>query len=59
MLPLFYLLAVSPRDDAAAAMEAVRATAETLQATLEHMKVVEEMRRTLRKIRDENTRDSN
>jgi len=33
-------------------MDAVQATAETLEATLEHMKVVEEMRRTLRDIRD-------
>jgi hypothetical protein len=32
----------------------VHATAETLHATLEHMKVVEEMRRTLRDIRDAN-----
>jgi hypothetical protein len=32
-------------------MEAVHATAETLQATLENMKVVEEMRRTLRDIK--------
>ena len=31
-------------------MEAVNATAETLKATLENMKVVEEMRRTLRDI---------
>ena len=40
-------------------MEAVHATAETLQATLEHMKVVEEMRRTLRDIRDVNKLDAN
>ena len=33
-------------------MNAVHATAETLEATLENMKVVEEMRRTLRDIRD-------
>ena len=32
-------------------MEAVQATADTLQATLENMKIVEEMRRTLRDIR--------
>jgi len=30
--------------------DAVRATAETLQATLEHMNVEEEMRRTIRDI---------
>ena len=35
-------------------MNAVHATAETLEATLESMKVVEEMRRTLRDIRDAN-----
>jgi len=40
-------------------MQAVQATAETLQATLENMKVVEEMRRTLRAIRDLNKPDSN
>ena len=40
-------------------MDAVHATAETLEATLEHMKVVEEMRRTLREIRDANKLDSN
>jgi hypothetical protein len=40
-------------------VDAVRATAETLQAALEHMKVVEEMRRTLRDIRDMNKLDSN
>ena len=40
-------------------MNAVHATAETLRATLEHMKVVEEMRRTLRDIRDVNKLDSN
>jgi cell fate (sporulation/competence/biofilm development) regulator YmcA (YheA/YmcA/DUF963 family) len=37
----------------------VHATADALQATLEHMKVVEEMRRTLRDIRDVNKLDSN
>jgi hypothetical protein len=37
----------------------VHATAETLEATLEHMKVVEEMRRALRDIRDTNKLDSN
>ena len=40
-------------------MEAVHATADTLQATLEHMKVVEDMRRTLRDMRDVNKLDSN
>jgi hypothetical protein len=40
-------------------MDAVHATAETLQATLEHMQVVEEMRRTLREIRGANKLDSN
>jgi hypothetical protein len=34
-----------------AVVDAVRASAETLSATLEHTKVVEEMRRTLREIR--------
>ena len=37
----------------------MRATAETLSASLEQMKVVEEMRRTLRAIRDVNRLDSN
>jgi hypothetical protein len=37
----------------------VHATTQTLQATLEYMKVVEEMRRTLRDIRDESEPDSN
>jgi hypothetical protein len=32
----------------------VRATAEGLKMTLEHMTVIEEMRRTLREIRDTN-----
>ena len=40
-------------------MDAVHATAETLEATLDHMKVVEDMRRTLREIRDLNRLDSN
>ena len=40
-------------------MGAVHQTAETLQATLENMKVVEEMRRTLRDIRNVNKLDSN
>jgi hypothetical protein len=39
-------------------VDAVRATAETLHASLEQMKVVEEMRRTLREIRDVNKLDS-
>jgi len=37
----------------------VHATAETLQATLEQMKLVEEMRRTLRDIRDGHKLDRN
>ena len=37
----------------------MHATADTLQATLENMKVVEEMRRTLRDIRLVNKLDSN
>ena len=41
------------------AMELVRATADTLLATLAHMQVVEEMRRTLREIRDAHKLDSN
>jgi cell fate (sporulation/competence/biofilm development) regulator YmcA (YheA/YmcA/DUF963 family) len=40
-------------------MDAVHATAETLEATLDHMNVVEDMRRTLREIRDLNPLDSN
>ena len=40
-------------------MDAVRATAETLHATFENIKFVEEMRRTLRDIRDLNKLDSN
>jgi cell fate (sporulation/competence/biofilm development) regulator YmcA (YheA/YmcA/DUF963 family) len=35
-------------------MDAVNATAEALEATLKQMHVVEEMRRTLREIRDVN-----
>jgi hypothetical protein len=37
----------------------VRATADTLNATLEQMKVVEEMRRTLREMKDMTKLDSN
>jgi hypothetical protein len=40
-------------------MDAVNATAEALQATLEQMHMVEEMRRTLRDIRDVNKLPSN
>ncbi len=40
-------------------VDAVRATADTLNATLEQMKVVEEMRRTLRETQDLNKLDSN
>ncbi len=42
-----------------AVVDAVRATAETLDATLAHMKVVEEMRRTLREIQDVKALDPN
>ena len=42
-----------------AVVDGVRATADTLNATLEHMKVVEGMRRTLRHIRDVHKLDSN
>ena len=42
-----------------AVIDAVHATGETLTATLEHMQVVEEMRRTLRDVRDVNKLDSN
>ena len=42
-----------------ATIEAVNATADSLQATLEQMHVVEEMRRTLRDIRDVNKLPSN
>jgi hypothetical protein len=41
------------------AMVAVHATAETLETALDQMKVVEDMRRTLREIRDLNKLDSN
>jgi hypothetical protein len=37
----------------------VRATAESLKVTLEQMAAVEEMRRTLREMRDTKTRESN
>ena len=40
-------------------VDAMRATADALNASLEQMKVVEELRRTLREIRDVNTLDSN
>ena len=40
-------------------LDAVRATADALNASLEQMTVVEEMRRTLREIRDVNKLDSN
>jgi len=40
-------------------MDAVHATAESLEATLEGMRVIEEMRRTLRDIRDMNKLDAN
>jgi hypothetical protein len=42
-----------------AVVDGVRTTADTLDATLEHMKVVEEMRRTLRDARDMHKLDSN
>jgi len=42
-----------------AAMEAVRATADTLKATLEHMEVVERLRRTLREATDAGKPDLN
>ena len=42
-----------------AVAEAVRATADTLSATLEQMKVVEEMRRTLRDIAEASKLESN
>ena len=51
------------RDAAHAAREAVvetvRATAEALNASLEQMQLVEDMRRTLREVRDHNKLDSN
>jgi hypothetical protein len=37
----------------------VRATADSLNTSLEQMKLVEDMRRTLREIRDVNKLDSN
>jgi len=40
-------------------VDAVRATADALNASLEQMQVVEDMRRTLREIRDVNKLDSN
>ena len=40
-------------------MEAVRTTAESLQVLLEQMQGLEEMRKTLRDIRDSNKRDVN
>ena len=40
-----------------ALVESVRATAKTLHDSLEHMKIVEEMRRALREIRDVNKLD--
>lgn len=42
-----------------AVVDGVRAIADSLNATLEHMKVVEAMRRTLRDIRDVHKLDSN
>ena len=42
-----------------AVVDGVRATTDTLNATLEQMKVVEGMRRTLRDLRDEHKLDSN
>jgi hypothetical protein len=38
-------------------MDAVQAAAEALQATLENMKVVEDMRRDLRKVNDAGAHD--
>jgi hypothetical protein len=40
-------------------MDAVHATTDTLRATLDNMKVVEEMRRALRDLRDVGKLDSN
>jgi cell fate (sporulation/competence/biofilm development) regulator YmcA (YheA/YmcA/DUF963 family) len=40
-------------------MDAVSVTADTLRATLDNMQLVEDMRRTLRDIRDVNKLDSN
>lgn len=42
-----------------AVVDAVRATADALNTSLEQMQVVEDMRRTLREIRDKNKLDSN
>ena len=42
-----------------AVVDAVRATADALNASLEQMRVVEDLRRTLREIRDVNKLDSN
>ena len=48
---------MAAEDARHAVVEAVRATADTLDASLEQMKVVEEMRRTLREVRDVNKLD--
>jgi hypothetical protein len=40
-------------------VDAVRATADALNASLEHMRVVEDIPRTLREIRDVHELDSN
>jgi hypothetical protein len=40
-------------------VDAVRATADAMNASLEQMEIVEEMRRTLREIKDVNKLDSN
>jgi hypothetical protein len=40
-------------------VEAVRATADTLQATLGQMKAVEEIRRAIRDVRDQGPLDPN
>ena len=54
-----YLGSVMAAEDARhAVVDAVRATAETLDASLEQMKVVEEMRRRLREVRDVKKLDS-
>jgi hypothetical protein len=45
---------MAAEDARHAVVEAMRATADTLDASLEQMKVVEEMRRTLREVRDLN-----
>jgi hypothetical protein len=49
---------MAAEDARDAVVDAVRATAETLDASLEQMKVVEEMRRRLREVRDVNKLDS-